>query len=76
MREVKFKMERQGLVNINDEVTIIERPGTINYSYIIEPAVAMSGCFPISERIKSRTGVVKDIQNTDRGFYVIVEFDE
>lgn len=76
MRKVKFKMERQGLVNINDEVTIIERPGTINYSYIIEPAVAMSGCFSISERIQSRKGIVKEIQNTDRGFYVIVEFDE
>lgn len=76
MREVKFKMERQGLVEENDEVTIIERPSSMNYSYIIEPAIAMSGCFPVNERIKSRTGVVKEIQNTDRGYYVMVEFDE
>ena len=44
MRQVEFKMERQGLVNIGDKVEIIEREG-VNYSYIIEPAVAMSGCF-------------------------------
>jgi hypothetical protein len=76
MREVKFKMERQGLVKENDEVKIIERPGTTNYSYIIEPAVAMSGCFPLNDLLKSRTGIVKEIQHTDRGYYVIVEFDE
>ncbi|MBS6645410.1 MAG: hypothetical protein KH366_17660 [Clostridiaceae bacterium] len=75
MREIEFKMERQGLVNIGDTVEIIEREGT-NYSYIIEPAVAMSGCFPNRERIKSRSGVVKDIKENSRGFYVIVEFDE
>lgn len=75
MREVEFKMERQGLVNVGDTVEIIEREGT-SYSYIIEPAVAMSGCFQNRERIKSRSGIVKDIKENSRGFYVIVEFDE
>lgn len=75
MREVEFKMERQGLVNVGDTVDIIEREGT-SYSYIIEPAVAMSGCFQNRERIKSRSGIVKDIKENSRGFYVIVEFDE
>ena len=76
MREVTFKMERQGLVQENDEVTIIERPSTMNYSYIIEPAVAMSGCILPNNRIKSTKGIVKEIQHTDRGFYVVVKFDE
>lgn len=75
MREVEFKMERQGLVSIGDEVEIIEREG-VTYSYIIEPAVAMSGCFHTRDRIKSRKGIVKDIRENSRGFYVIVEFDE
>lgn len=75
MRQVEFKMERQGLVNVGDNVEIIEREG-VNYSYIIEPAVAMSGCFPARDRIKSRNGIIKDIRQNDRGFYVIVEFDE
>jgi len=45
MRTIEFKMERQGLVNKGDKVRIIEREGTSSYSYIIDPAVAMSGCF-------------------------------
>lgn len=75
MREIEFKMERQGLVAVGDKVEIIEREG-VSYSYIIEPAVAMSGCYPARDRIKSREGIVKDIRENDRGFYVIVAFDE
>lgn len=76
MRDVEFKMERQGLVNIGDTVSISEVEGTVNYNYIIEHAAAMSGCFKVNERIKSKSGVVKDIKQTDRGYYVIMEFDE
>lgn len=76
MREVKFKMERKGLVNVNDVVEITERPGPTSYSYIIEPAVAMSGCIPLNNPIKSKKGIVKELQHTERGYYVIVEFDE
>ena len=75
MRQEKFKMERQGLVNVGDKVEIIEREG-VTYSYIIEPAVAMSGCYSVRDRIKSREGIIKDIRENDRGFYVIVAFDE
>lgn len=75
MREIEFKMERQGLVAVGDRVEIIEREG-VSYSYIIEPAVAMSGCFAARERIKSREGIVKDIRGNERGFYVIVQFEE
>ena len=75
MREVEFKMERQGLVNVGDKVEIIEREG-VTYRYIIEPAVAMSGCYSVRDRIKSREGIIKDIRENDRGFYVIVAFDE
>lgn len=76
MREITFKMERPGLVKENDEVELIERPSTVNYSYIIKPAVAMSGCFPFNDRVKSKTGRVKEVQHTDRGYYVIVEVAE
>ncbi len=75
MREIEFKMERQGLVKTGDEVEIIEREG-VTYSYIIEPAVAMSGCYPARDRIKSRKGIIKEIRENERGFYVIVIFDE
>ena len=59
MRQEKFKMERQGLIEIGDE-----------------PAVAMSGCYPNAERIRSRKGIVKNIEHTPRGFIVTAEFDE
>lgn len=76
MRTVEFKMERQGLVEIGQKVDIVEREGTSSCSYIIEPAVAMSGCYSGRDRIKSTSGIVKDIKHNDRGYYVIVEFDE
>lgn len=75
MREIEFKMERQGLVDVGDKIEVIERDG-VSYSYIIEPAVAMSGCFAARDRLKSLEGIVKDIRKNDRGFYVIVEFDD
>lgn len=76
MREEKFKMERPGLVAVGDEVDILERSSSVNYHYIIEPAVAMSGCYYERNRIRSPRGIVKDIEETPRGFYVTVEFDE
>ena len=76
MRQEKFKMERQGLIHIGDEVEISEFQSYMNYSYIIEPAVAMSGCFKAPERLKSREGVIVSVDNTPRGFIVTAEFDE
>ena len=75
MRQMEFKMERQGLAQVGDKVQVVEREG-VNYSYIIEPAVAMSGCYKSNERLKSREGVIRDIQENDRGFYIVAEFDE
>ena len=76
MRQEKFKMERPGLLEIGDKVQITEFQSYMNYSYIIEPAVAMSGCYPNAERIRSRKGIVKNIEHTPRGFIVTAEFDE
>lgn len=76
MRTIEFKMERQGLVKEGDTVKIIEREGTSSYSYIIDPAVAMSGCFSARDRIKSEYGTVKEIRENSRGFYVVVDIDE
>ncbi len=76
MREITFKMERPGLVKAGDNVHVSEKKTALNYSYIIEPAVAMSGCFKVNQRINSRDGVVKEVQHTERGYYVIVEFED
>ena len=63
-------------VSIDLVEEIIEREGTSSYSYIIDPAVAMSGCFAARDRIKSEYGIVKDVRENSRGFYVVVDFDE
>ena len=39
----------------------------VNVNYMIEPAVAMSGLFRFTERLKSKKGIVKDIIQNDRG---------
>lgn len=76
MRLIEFKMERPGLVKAGDEVQIIEREGTSSYSYIIDPAVAMSGCYMGRDRIRSDHGTVEEVKHNDRGYYVIVAFNE
>ena len=59
----------------DDFIRLTQKEGII-CSYIIEPAVAMSGCYPNAERIRSRKGIVKNIEHTPRGFIVTAEFDE
>lgn len=76
MRTMEFKMERPGLVEEGQKVEILERSSPVNYHYIIEPAVAMSGCYFERERLKSKNGIVKEIKQTETGYYVIVTFDE
>ena len=76
MRQMEFKMERQDLVNVGDTIEVTEGQLPMSYYYTIVPAVAMSGNYPIYERLRSRSGVVKDIRKNDRGYYVIAVFDE
>ena len=76
MRVMEFKMERQGLVEIGQEVTIREGILPTSYYYVIEPAVAMSANFKSSERLKTLKGIVKNIKQTEKGYYIEVEFAE
>ena len=76
MREELFKMERKGLVIEGQEVEVSERVNGSLYSYLVEPSVAMSGIYRSNQRIKSSKGIIKEIRETERGFYVLVGFDE
>ncbi len=76
MREEMFKMERSGLVTEGQEVQVSERVNGSLYSYIVEPSVAMSGIYRSNQRIHSSRGVIREIRETERGFYLIVGFDE
>lgn len=75
MRSMEFKMERQGLLEVGQKVTITEGLLPSNYYYVIDPSLAMSGNFPFRERLLAREGVVTDIKENERGFYVTVEFE-
>lgn len=73
---MEFKMERNGLIEVGDKAVVTEGVLPNSYYYTIEPAIAMSGNYRTSERLKSKEGVVKEIKETSKGFYVIAEFDE
>lgn len=76
MRQERFKMEREGLVREGQEVEISERSAvTGQYTYLVEPSIAMSGIYRTSERIKSRSGIINKIEKTEKGFYLIVEME-
>ena len=73
---VKLRSKADDFIRLTQKEGISEYQSFMNYSYIIEPAVAMSGCYPNAERIRSRKGIVKNIEHTPRGFIVTAEFDE
>lgn len=76
MREMEFKMEREGLLKKGDHVTIVEGVLPSNYYYTIHPSLAMSGNYPFSQRLISREGDVTAIEENERGYYVKVVFPE
>ncbi|MCR5686938.1 MAG: hypothetical protein K6G58_02800 [Lachnospiraceae bacterium] len=74
MREMEFKMERAGLLEVGQAVTVSEGILPTSYYYTIDPSLAMSGNFEARDRLAGREGTVKDIRETPGGFYVTVEF--
>lgn len=76
MRKMEFKMERPGLLEVGQKITVTEGVLPSNYYYIIDPSLAMSANIPFRNRLKSKEGVVADIVENARGFYVTAEFDE
>lgn len=76
MRQMEFKMERPGLLEAGQQVTVTEGVLPSNYYYTIDPSLAMSGNYPFNQQLKSRAGTVVDVSENPRGFYVTVEFDE
>ena len=75
MRTMEFKMERPGLLKEGDKVTVTEGVLPSNYYYTIDPSLAMSGNYPFRERLLAREGVVEEIEENERGFYVKVKFE-
>ena len=77
MRQERFKMEREGLVTEGQEVEISERSAvTGQFTYLVEPSIAMSGIYRTSERIMARRGIIKKIEKTEKGFYLLVDMED
>lgn len=76
MRCEEFKMERTGLVEVGQVIPITEGKLPNSYYYTLGKAYAMSANYPVGERIKSKEGRVLEIKETEKGYFVTVEFDE
>ena len=76
MRRMEIKMERSSLTQVGDRLKVVEGKLPTSYYYTIEHAIAMSGNYTVSERLKTREGEVVEITETESGFYVTMEFDE
>ncbi len=49
MREIEFKMERDGLLKVGDKVTVTEGVLPSSYYYTIDTSCAMSSNIPFKE---------------------------
>lgn len=76
MRQMEFKMERTGLLQIGDVLPVTEGKLPSSYYYTLGKAYAMSANYKYNERLRSGEGKVVDIKETPKGYFVTVEFDE
>lgn len=76
VRSMEFKMERPGLLEEGQHVTVTEGVLPSNYYYTIDPSLAMSGNFSFRERMLAREGIVTKIVQNERGYYVTADFQE
>ncbi len=76
MREMTFKMERPGLLEEGQKVSVSEGELPGSYYYTIDPSLAMSANIELRDRLKVREGTVVKVEENLRGFYVTVAFME
>ena len=74
VRMMEFKMERPGLLKEGDHVTVTEGVLPSNYYYTIDPSLAMSANYPFRERMAEKNGIVTEVVENARGYYVKAVF--
>lgn len=76
MRQMEFKMERTGLLSEGDVLPVSEGKLPNSYYYTLGEAYAMSANYSFRERLQSTEGRVVKVEETSKGFFVTVEFEE
>ena len=76
MREMTFKMERPGMLEEGQRVTVTEGELPGSYYYTIDPSLAMSPNIELRDRLTVNEGTVVAIEENHRGYYVTVSFLE
>ncbi len=79
MRTMEFKMERKELLEVvkpGEVFSVKEYKISNNYYYVLGRSYAMSANFPVTERLVSDKGTVKEVTDTPKGYFVIMQFDE
>jgi len=69
-------MERLGLLEVGDVLPVTEGKLPSSYYYTLGKAYAMSANYRFNERLKSKEGKVVEVEETPKGYFVTVEFDE
>ena len=69
-------MERTGLLKVGDVLPVTEGKLPSAYYYTLGRAYAMSANYKFSERLQAREGTVISIDETPKGFFVKVQFEE
>lgn len=80
MRQMEFKMERTGLLEVGDVLPVTEYALSNSYYYVLGRSYAMSANYTTLERLKTVNGKteakVVDVKETPKGFYVTAEFED
>ena len=76
MRQMEFKMERTGLLDIGDVLPVEEYRLPNSFYYVLGASFAMSGNYDAQHRLEKREGTVVDVKETPKGFFVTMAFDE
>lgn len=79
MRQMEFKMERAELLDLvkaGERLAVKESALPNSYYYTLEHAYGMSANYGSLERLKATEGVVRDVRETPKGYFVTMEFEE
>lgn len=76
MREMDFKVEQMGVVEVGQTIKVSEGTLPGSYYYILEHSYGMSANYVTRDRLKSTEGKIIKLETTSRGQYATVVFDE